>query len=279
MDLISKQTRIAFREHLVGWTLRTISDLFDAADIEMVQISPEQLPTGERRALVEQYYAGVDWSSSRDIRKVLRAYEQVLAELQPDSDAHRKLANLLRRDGFTYEDGHLGSTGIVDLAKVEDASSFVDRLSLHDHLRRIEQSVESDPAPAIGSAKELVETVAKLVLRHYSQDPDQYDTVQQLVKQAMKCLNLSAEDIPKVAKGADSIRQILAGLGQAVGGIVELRNLYGTGHGRVHTAGLQPRHVRLVVGASSTICMFFLETLDARKSVGEKHGNKSHSSG
>lgn len=269
MDLVSKQTRTAFQEHLVGWNLHTISNLFDAADVQLANVPEEQRPSGQRRALVEQYYAGVDWSSSRDIHKVLRAYEQVLAELQPDSEAYRKLTNLLRRDGFLYEDGHIGSAGIVDLAKVEDASSLVDRTTLRDHLRRIEQSVESDPAQAIGSAKELVETVAKLVLGYYSQDPDQYDTVQQLVKQAIKCLDLSAEDLPKVEKGADSMRQILAGLGQAVGGIAELRNLYGTGHGRGGAIELQLRHARLVVGAASTICVFFLETLDARKRVGK----------
>jgi len=62
--VISKQTRVAFREHLVGWTLRTITDLFDAADV--ARGSPAGLTSGARRSLVEEYYAGVNWSTTAD---------------------------------------------------------------------------------------------------------------------------------------------------------------------------------------------------------------------
>ncbi len=265
MDLISKQTRVGFREHLVGWTLRTIGDLFDAADIPRVDIPEERLPAGERRSLVEQYYAGVDWSSSLDVRKVLRAYEDILAELEPDSQQYRKLTNLLKRDNLVHKDGRLLSAGLIDLAKVEQACETVDASTLRDHIRRIEESVESDPAQAIGSAKELVETVAKLVLSHYSIDPNQYTTLPKLVKEAMKCLNLSINNISGDTRGAGSMRQVVAGLGQVVGGIAELRNLYGTGHGREELRTVDPRHARLVVGAAATLCAFLLETLDARE--------------
>lgn len=275
MDLISRQTRLAFREHLVGWTLRTITDLFDAADIPHVSMPQESLPSGMRRSLVEEYYAGVDWSSARDVRKVLRVYEDILAELDPESRDHEKLSNLLGRDGYVYQDGHLLSGGPVELAKVEDASQLVDRRAIGDHLRRIEESVDSDPAQAVGSAKELVETVSKLVLEHYSENPDRYDTVQQLVKAAIRHLDLSQEDLPETRRGADSMRQVLAGVAQVVGGIAELRNLYGTGHGQARPAALQARHARLVVGSASTICMFLLETLDARKRKEHRTGAPS----
>src|SRR6266446_1152301 len=78
--VISKQTRLAFREHLVGWTLRTISDLFDAADIP--RGSTESAVSGARRSLVAEYYAGVEWSSPAEIRKVLRVYEEVLQAIE-----------------------------------------------------------------------------------------------------------------------------------------------------------------------------------------------------
>jgi abortive infection Abi-like protein len=270
--VISKQTRLAFREHLVGWTLRTISDLFDAADI--ARGSPEGLTTGSRRALVEEYYAGVDWSAEADTRKVLRVYEEVLQTVEssvpepvaaPATKEFAKLVNLLRRDGFVYESGRLVPTSGVDLRALPIASSAVDRHTLHDHIKRIEDSVESDPSQAVGSTKELVETVAKLVLVQYGEDPEQHDTLQQLVKHAFKCLDLSIEKIPEARKGADAIRQILSGLSQIVGGTAELRNLYGTGHGRIRRGGLTPRHARLVVGAGATLSRFLLETLDARR--------------
>ncbi len=273
MTTISKQTRLAFREHLVGWTLRTISDLFDAAEILRADVSHLSLPTGARRSLVEEYYAGVDWSSSRDIKKVLRAYEQILNGLEnpvgmsPEyaERERKKLVGLLQRDGFAYENGRLVPAGGVDLKSLTDASEAVDRTTLHDHIQRIEQSIESDPSQAIGSFKELVETVAKHVLIQYGEDPEKYDTLQQLVKAALKSLDLALENIPETKKGVESIRQVLAGLAQIVGGTAELRNLYGTGHGRARSGGLESRHARLVVGAAATLSRFILDTLDERK--------------
>jgi len=271
MDLVSKQTRLAFREHLVGWTLRQISDLFDAAGVPYTDVPDDQLPSGMRRSLVECYYAGIDWTSARDVQRVLAAYEQVLAELDPQSQDFRKLTNLLRRDGYVYEEGTLRGLAPVDIDAVVDASDIVDRVSLQAHIRRIQDSVDSDPALAIGSSKELVETVAKAVLREYGQDPESFDTFQRLVKGALKCLNLSSEDIPESKKGAKSIKQALAGLNQIVGAIAELRNLYGTGHGRLRQErSVGPRHARLVVGAAATLATFMLETLDTRIAAKKK---------
>jgi hypothetical protein len=272
MDLISKETRGAFREHLVSWTLRTISNLF-AKDIPRGQ--PTGLVDGARRSLVSDYYAGIDWTSAKDIRKVVKVYERILNSIDPeDGDPVpapyetrqlRKLTNLLRRDGYIYENRRLLTTSRMDLAGIPEATTLVDARTLHEHLERIAESVGADSSQAVGSAKELVETVAKHILIHYGQDPEQYDTIQQLVKHALKCLDLSLENIPEAKKGAESIKQVLAGLAQIVGGTAELRNLYGTGHGRTRRGGLEPRHARLVVGATATLTRFLLETLDIRK--------------
>jgi hypothetical protein len=44
-------------------------------------------------------------------------------------------------------------------------------------------------------------------------------------------------------------------------GIAELRNQYGTGHGKAAGAkGLGPRHAKLAVGAASTLAVFLAET-------------------
>ena len=111
METISKQTRLAFRDHLTGWTLRTIGELFDGADISR-RPAPSDRPTSGsvRRALVDEYYAGVSWQSPRDVRKVLRAFEEVLSSLDSATDEWSKkalyrLTGLLRRDGYLFEDG------------------------------------------------------------------------------------------------------------------------------------------------------------------------------
>lgn len=122
-------------------------------------------------------------------------------------------------------------------------------------------SIDNDPALAIGTAKELVESVCKTILHDrkikYASDAD----VGVLVKEVRKALGLVPESIPDAAKGAESIRRLLSNLGNVAQGLGELRNLYGTGHGKQGAArGLSPRHARLAVGAASTLATFLLET-------------------
>lgn len=80
-DLISKKTRCEFREWLVGWTLRTIDDLFNNHNVRFESLPDDLLPSGERRARVECYYASIDWNKSQDIRRILDAYEDILIEI------------------------------------------------------------------------------------------------------------------------------------------------------------------------------------------------------
>jgi hypothetical protein len=122
-------------------------------------------------------------------------------------------------------------------------------------------AVENDPALAIGTAKELVETVCKTILTErnieFSPDAD----VPKLVKETRQVLGLVPESIPNSAKGSESIRRLLSNLGNVAQGLGELRNLYGTGHGKGGSVrGLGPRHARLAVGAAGTLATFLFET-------------------
>jgi hypothetical protein len=276
MDLISGGTRRIFQEYLVANSvLREIESYFDDQGIARVDLPPEKLPSGERRSLVERYYASVDWQSQADVKKVLRIFEEIVRRVAPSeyeptpSQTFEKLNDALRRDGYVFEgtrrDGRLVSRSGIDLTRVADASVLVDRSTLRDHIQRIEQSIDADPAQAIGSAKELVETAAKHVLQHYGDDPDAYDKFPRLVKAAIAKLDLSKDSIPDPQKGAQALAMLTGGLGQISEATAALRNLYGTGHGRTRAAGADGRHARLIVGACSTLAAFLLETLDARK--------------
>jgi hypothetical protein len=276
MDLISPGTRRIFQEHLVDVSvLRDIQGLFDDQGIPQVQLPPDKLPPGQRRGLIATYYAGVNWRSDADVQKMLRIFEEVLRQAAPSeyeptpSATFQKLNAALQRDGYVFEgtrgEGRLVSRTGIDLARVAHASTLVDRATLRDHVRRIEQSIDADPAQAIGSAKELVETAAKHVLEHHGCDPDDYDTFPRLVKGAVAKLDLASEGIRDSQKGAQALAMLTGGLGQISEATATLRNLYGTGHGRTKSAGADARHARLVVGACSTLAAFLLETLDARK--------------
>jgi hypothetical protein len=121
---------------------------------------------------------------------------------------------------------------------------------------RIRQSISDDPALAIGSAKEMVETVLKIAI---GDDESQKRDIPELLFLAQQELGLHPKDVPDAIPGADALRRTLGSLGQIVNGGGEIRNLYGTGHGRVYTRELEIADARLVVNAAITVATYFLE--------------------
>lgn len=128
-------------------------------------------------------------------------------------------------------------------------------------ITRIESAIESDPELAIGTAKEFVETVCKTILHERGVAPDNVHDFPKLVRAVITELRLAPDDIPDHAKAVETIRLLLRNLATVANGLAELRNPYGTGHGKQAKAkGLQPRHARLAVGAATTLAVFLFET-------------------
>lgn len=229
--------------------------------------------------MVEQYYHAVDFANWKDVRKVLQVYEGVLQKLEDDvlepdrwhdPEAPKRilgsLTKFLERDGFRYEAGRITHKGqVASLPMVHEAAAALDVPELHRQLARLRDAQEDDPGLAVGTAKELVETTCKTILeaRSVSYDPNSDITV--LVKAVRRELDLLPEDIPGSAKGAEIMRRLLTNLGSVAQGLGELRNLYGTGHGKAGSAkGLSARHARLAVGSAATLATFLLETHEDR---------------
>ena len=125
----------------------------------------------------------------------------------------------------------------------------------------MEASIENAPHIAIGTAKELIETCCKKILVERDISYDKSWDLIQLVKHTNKELKLSPDDISDEKKASKTIKTILGSLTTVVHGICELRNEYGSGHGKdVMFRGLNPRHAKLAVGAASTLAIFLLET-------------------
>jgi hypothetical protein len=132
-------------------------------------------------------------------------------------------------------------------------------------ITRMEAAVINDPDLAIGTAKEIVETCCKTILHERGIEIPKNADLPQLVKLASRELQLTPDDIPEKAKASGTIKRLLSNLATITQGIVELRNQYGTGHGKhAKTKGLTPRHAKLAVGAASTLAVFLVETHQAR---------------
>ena len=125
----------------------------------------------------------------------------------------------------------------------------------------MESAIENSPELAIGTAKELIETICYTILTECKVETDKNWDLLQLLKQTTKQLNLTPEGILDEAKASKTIKSILGSLTTVVQGIGELRNQYGSGHGKKASfKGLTARHAKLSVGAASTLAIFLLET-------------------
>ena len=149
---------------------------------------------------------------------------------------------------------------------------------MFQEIQRIEASVSTDPALAIGTAKELVDTCCKHIAERMELELPKKPDTPDLVKAVLKGLKLLPEDISDSAKGADSIRLMLRALTTLMQGLVEVRNLYGTGHGKgAAHKGPKPRHARLAVASAATFVEFIVDTYRERQELAGKERIESHS--
>lgn len=151
---------------------------------------------------------------------------------------------------------------------VSRARTVADALNagwMQKEIERLENAVDRDPALAIGTAKELVETCCKSILSKRGVSVARNDDLPKLTKALAKELKLVPEGISDEAKGATTIRLILQNLSVMTQHLAELRGLYGSGHGRDGKhRGLEPRHARLAVGAAVAFIDFVTETYHQR---------------
>jgi len=203
--------------------------------------------------------------------------------VQPDAERAEtiveELNRLLAPDGWmlkphkqlsgrpVYAPARTGADVAPSLASAHEVATRIDAEHISQQITRMEGAVDTDPELAIGTAKEFVESVCKTILDDRELAHNKTDDLPALVKKTTKALRLTADDIGDTVKAADTIKRMLNNLGTIVQGSAELRNAYGTGHGKSKTQarrGLKPRHARLAVGAASTLGVFLWETHEER---------------
>jgi Abortive infection C-terminus len=242
---------------------------FDAADEDDAPSAAGWYGPGARRGTFDRYTYTVDWADPRDVRRVLNVFEQALTWIADEHEDRGRLVNHLRRDGYEVDEHGCIRAGSVSALAELPLGALSDPAAIREHLDRIADATDRDPVLAISGAKALIEATAKLTLHELGQPVDERADVPALVKAAQKALGLHPEVLAPDAKGADVIKRTLSGLSQIAISVAELRNLYGSDHGRSRpVTGLGPRHAHLAVGASATYCRMLLETLDARRHHG-----------
>ncbi|TGP40607.1 hypothetical protein EN871_27730 [bacterium M00.F.Ca.ET.228.01.1.1] len=168
------------------------------------------------------------------------------------------------RPRFAYR--RLTDSGSHVVSRARTVADALDAGWMAKEIERLEHAVERDPALAIGTAKELIETCCKTILTKRGIEFGKSDDLGDLTKKVTKELKLVPEGISDEARGAENIRLILRNLTQLTNNLARLRGLYGTGHGRDgQYRGLQARHARLAVASAVAFIDFVAETYRYRE--------------
>jgi hypothetical protein len=265
-------------------------------NLEELPSDDPRFPTAARdiwQHRINNYDWDDDWVFSDSRFKLASGPDEVLLEflaqmvhpvVQPDTARAKeivgRLNELLAPDGWMmkshkqmsgrpiYAPARRGTGAGTAVGFAHQTAARLDSTHISQQLTRLEGAVDTDPELAIGTAKEFVESICKTILDERDVDYDKKDDLPALVKKTTKVLNLTADDVSDTAKAADTIKKMLSNLGTIVQGSAELRNAYGTGHGKSKTqakSGLTPRHARLAVGAAATLGVFLYETHEVRK--------------
>jgi hypothetical protein len=276
-DLISKTTRNEFREVLVGYTLREIDMTFDAGNFTARTDYDPQVG-GQRRSLVERYYAAIDFTSAADIKSLLAVYEEVIENLRqsgdrnPETQVEATINSLLRRmerEGFRQENGRFVAAGAT--ATIVHAPSLVQlsEESIQEHVEKARQKIASgDSAGAITSAYTLVEGFLKQILRKCGASSSESEgDIRMLYKNICAPLHLD----PKGESLENYLKAILEGLQRQIGGLFEVANKASDRHARRYNPA--PHHARLAVNAAFTLCEFLLESYEYQQKKGQRRAS------
>ena len=259
-DLISRTTRGLFRDLMTSSTLGEIGAAFQD---ELFAPNPESTyeDSSSRRTLTQEYLESVDWADITHVNRVLRVFERLVQGFEPQHS--RKFLNSLARDGYMADEetGHITPAG--PRFAPESLRNITDASAIRQQLGRIQHAIIDDPALAVGSAKELIESTAKVVLKERGLPVDERADLPALVRDAQQALGLHPSSATAGPDGSDAVKKILGSVSGIAIGLAELRNRgYGTGHGPATVpAGLGIRHAHLAVNAAFTWCQLILDTL------------------
>ncbi|WFE96568.1 abortive infection family protein [Micromonospora sp. WMMD987] len=167
-----------------------------------------------------------------------------------------------------------GGEDAVTLDELQAVGDFLKIQDVDEHAARIRRGLRDDPAQAIGSSKELLETVFKAILDLRGNGSETKLDIPQLLHAASSKLGFNAGGHRDGGPGADQRRKLFGALANIVSLTAELRNSgFGTGHGGAHRPQLDVPTARLVVSAAVAVATFYLEAYSV-----EFEGDPAHDS-
>lgn len=194
-----------------------------------------------------------------DAEEIGRLRDSINEFLRPDGVELYEANRISGRPVFAARKLSVGNATVI--TAVQAVTTVLNADYVRQQTDRLLVALDEDAELAIGTAKEFVETICKTILEEKGLPVDPAWDFPKLVRGTMKELKLVPDQAASTTKGADVIHKLLMNLASVANGMAEVRNLYGTGHGKsAKTKGLQTRHARLAIGAASALAVFLFET-------------------
>ncbi|MBS0948474.1 abortive infection family protein [Levilactobacillus brevis] len=140
---------------------------------------------------------------------------------------------------------------------------------VRNRLQQLEHQMKTDSAGSIGTSKDLLESVMKMILESldvsYTSSNGKTDNIPTLWRKVQENLKLHPSQMRDDAIGKNA-KRILAAMTQLVLGMDELRNQFGTGHGRDHDFNQLPiRYGKLTAVTTIALIEFLNDTMVERQ--------------
>lgn len=189
--------------------------------------------------------------------EIVKKIEQAISEAGDSNGIHIRATNWKAYLPSTIRDKNheLG----------EKISEILSQDYVRKQIKLMTQSIKQNSHLAIGTAKELIETCCKHILKEegiqYERDWD----IQKLVKETNKVIELVPFEVDNKEVVKISTAKILSGFSNIVHGITELRNSYGSGHGHEpNFKMIDEVYIKLAVSAAGELAIFYLSLQNAK---------------
>lgn len=260
-----------------GYVLNFSTSDFDAFTMDSVGVALcDRYKLSKGKSLTAYIQEASDEDGYKLLSDLLAYYENDYPSF--DVETHEK--GFFDTSEGTYRSLYLKCKGIIEnynkVEPNEEIAKSVDEAFSSEYMsqqiRLMLSTQETYPAEAIGKAKELLESCCRTILKEQNIQIEEKWSFQQLVSKCLDELDVLPSKVDTSSSIAGSLKKIYGSLKGIVAPIAEIRNEFGTGHGKTADfVGIDSIHAKLLVGMSSTFVQFLWESYNNM----EKSNHKS----
>ena len=194
-----------------------------------------------------------------DEEEILKIQEIYNNHLEADGFEIIQTSEISGRPVFEGRAKVIGKSHLI--AKKAEIKKYLNTEYVNNKINLMNEAVSTDTDLAIGTAKELIETACKSILKKHGKESIPDWNLGKLLKETSNILDFKPKKATNPDKAKSSIKQILKGITILINGVAELRNAYGTGHGKESDFQmLESKYAKLIVGTVSELVIFYLAT-------------------